>query len=310
VNDNSPGIQIVPATQDLNVFNVFGQDEIKLQDDLFFTLGTKVEHNDYTHFEFEPSARLQWNITSKQMLWAAVSRAVRTPSIGERYLYEPTGLNPFFNIPSFLDGSTGFTSEKLIAYELGYRAQIGPQVSGSISTFYNFYSDIRSTTPGPTSTFDLPIIIQNNLQGETYGIEVSADYQMLDWWRWHAGYDYLQEHIHVAPGQVDFTNALNETADPENQVFLRSSMDLPQNIEFDMGGRFIDSLRINNGPTAATVPGYFEIDARLAWHPTKDLEISVVGQNLLHDQHAEYGFPDDTQVQIERSVYGKISWHF
>lgn len=311
VVDNAPGVEILPSTQDLNVFNIFGQDEIKLRDDLFFTIGTKVEHNDYTHFEFEPSARLQWNVTPKQMIWAAVSRAVRTPSIGERSLYEPTGLNPLFHIPSFLDGSTQFTSEKLIAYELGYRAQLGSQVSGSISTFYNFYSDIRSTTPtGTPATLDLPIIIQNNLQGETYGIEVSSDYQMLDWWRWHAGYDYLQEHIHVKPGEVDFTNALNETADPENQVFLRSSMDLPENMDFDLGGRFIDSLRINNGPTAGEVPSYFELDARLAWHPTKNLEISVVGQNLLHDYHVEYGFPDSTQEAIQRSVYGKITWHF
>jgi len=311
VVDNAPGVEILPATQDLNVFNVFGQDEIKLRDDLFFTLGTKVEHNDYTHFEFEPSARLQWNITPKQMVWAAASRAVRTPSIGERSLYEPTALPPALHIPSFLDGSTGYTSEKLTAYELGYRAQIGPQVSGSISTFYNFYKDIRSTTPtGTPSSLGLPIIIQNNLQGETYGIEVSADYQMLDWWRWHAGYDYLQEHIHVAPGETDFTNALNETADPKNQVFLRSSMDLPQNLEFDTTSRWIDSLRINNGPVAATVPSYFELDARLAWHPVKNLEISVVGQNLLHDQHVEYGFPNSTQEAICRSVYGKITWHF
>jgi iron complex outermembrane receptor protein len=278
---------------------------------LYFTLGTKVEHNDFTHFEFEPSARLQWNVTPKQMLWAAVSRAVRTPSIGERSLYEPTGLPVFPGFPqSFLDGSTQFTSEKLIAYELGYRAQLGTQVSGSISTFYNFYDDIRSTSITPGGPFDLPIVLGNNLQGETYGIEVSTDYQMLDWWRWHAGYDYLQEHIHVRPGEVDFTNALNETADPKNQVFLRSSMDLSQNIEFDLGSRFIDSLRINSGAIAQTVPGYFELDARLAWHPTQTLEVSVVGQNLLQNQHAEYGFPNTSQEQIERSVYGKIAWHF
>jgi hypothetical protein len=40
------------------------------------------------------------------------------------------------------------------------------------------------------------------------------------------------------------------------------------------------------------------------------VEIAVVGQNLLQNQHAEYGFPGPTQVQIERSVYGKITWHF
>jgi iron complex outermembrane receptor protein len=298
----------LPATLDQNLFNVFAQDQIKLRDDLFFTLGTKVEHNDYTGFEVEPSARLQWNVANKQMLWAAVSRAVRTPSRLDRDLYEPTGLAA--PLQSVLDGSTGFTSETLIAYELGYRAQLGSKVSGSVSTFYNDYDNIRSTTPGPASSNDFPIILQNNLEGETYGVEISGDYQMLDWWRWHAGYDYLREHVHVKPGETDFTNGLNETADPQNQVFLRSSMDLPQNLQFDTDWRFIDSLVISNGPTAATVPSYFELNARLAWHPTPNLELSIVGENLLHDYHVEYGFPNSTQEAIQRSVYGKITWHF
>ena len=306
-NDNSATLVLNPSPLNQNLINAFVQDEIKLQDDLYFTLGTKAEHNDYTGFEVEPSGRLQWNITPKQMVWAAVSRAVRTPSRIDHDLYEPTGL-PSPLPQSILDGTSGFTSETLIAYEIGYRAQVGENISGSLSTFYNDYTKIRSTTATPGTV--LPIYLQNNLEGTTYGIELSADYQMLDWWRWHVGYDFLKEDIHVTPGEVDFTNGLNETADPQNQVFLRSSMDLPQNLELDLGGRYIDPLTINNGPTAATVPGYFEVDARLGWRPTKNLEISVVGQNLLQSQHPEYGFPNATQVQIERSVYGKIAWHF
>ena len=306
-NNNAPTLEFFPAPLNQNLISTFVQDEIKLQDDLFFTLGTKVEHNDYTGFEVQPSGRLQWQITPTQMLWAAVSRAVRTPSRVDHDFQTPTGL-PAPLPQSVLYGTSQFTSETLIAYEVGYRAELGDKVSGSLSTFYNEYSKIRSLTP--TGSTGFPVYVQNNLEGETYGLELSTDYQMLDWWRWHAGYDFLQEHIHVRPGQVDATNGLNETADPENQVFLRSSMDLPQNIEFDTEGRYIDPLPTNDGATAETVPGYFELNARLAWHPTKNIEISVVGQNLLHDQHPEYGFPSPTQVQIERSVYGKIAWHF
>jgi len=313
---NSPFAQIFPSTLNQSLYSTFVQDEIKLQDDLFFTLGTKLEHNDYTGFEVQPSGRLQWNVTPKQMVWAAVSRAVRTPSRLDRGLDETTDLPPADHIPTLLEGSTSFESETLIAYELGYRAQLGDKISGSVSTYYNDYSNIRSTTlEGTPATLDLPIVFQNNLEGATDGVEVSADYQMLDWWRWHVGYDFLQENIHVKPGETDFTNGLNETADPKNQFSIRSSMDLPQNIEFDTGLRWVDDLTINNGPTAATVPSYFELDARLAWHPTKNLELSVVGQNLLHDYHVEYGFPqsspiDTQQEAIQRSVYGKITWRF
>jgi iron complex outermembrane receptor protein len=308
-NDNAPTLAFFPDPLNQNLFSTFGQDEIKLHENVFLTLGTKVEHNDYTGFEVQPSGRLQWNITPKQLVWAAVSRAVRTPSRIDHDLQEPTGLPNVAGLPqSLLTGTSQFTSETLIAYELGYRAQLGDKVSGSVSTYYNDYSDIRSTTP--TAPFGFPIYLQNNLEGATYGLEVSADYQMLDWWRLHAGYDFIKEDIHVKPGEVDFTNGLNETADPQNQFSFRSSMDLPKNIELDMGLRYVDQLPINNGPTAAIVPSYYELDARLAWHPTKNLEVSIVGQNLLHDQHPEYGFPSPMQVEIERSVYGKIAWHF
>jgi iron complex outermembrane receptor protein len=308
-NDNAPTLALLPAPQNENLLSTFVQDEIKLLDDLHFTLGTKVEHNDYTGFEIQPSGRLQWNFTPKQMVWAAVSRAVRTPSRADEDLVTPTGL-PSFLPQSIQDGSTTVTSETLIAYELGYRAQLGDKVSGSVSTYYNDYSKLRSFSTTPGAFGGLPVFNQNNLEGATDGVEVSADYQMLDWWRLHAGYDYLQENIHVVPGETDFNNALNETADPKNQFSFRSSMDLPQNIEFDAAMRWVDSLRVNSGPTAATVPSYFELNVRLAWHPTKNLEISVVGQNLLHAYHVEDDFPNSTQEAIERSVYGKITWHF
>jgi len=85
---------------------------------------------------------------------------------------------------------------------------------------------------------------------------------------------------------------------------------LPKNITFDTALRWVDTLFLNNGTTVGTVPSYFEFDARLAWRPIKDLELSVVGQNLLHDHHPEYGFPGPTREEIRRSVYGKISWQF
>jgi iron complex outermembrane receptor protein len=130
----------------------------------------------------------------------------------------------------------------------------------------------------------------------------------------HAGYDLLQEHIHVKPGEVDATGATNETADPQQQWSVRSSMDLPRNLQLDAAVRWVDTLHINNGPTAGpvvgTVPSYFELDTRLAWHATKRLELSLVGQNLLHEYHPEYGFPSPTREEIERTVFGKITWGF
>jgi len=314
-------IRFSPATLRHELFSGFVQDVIALPANLSLTLGTKLEHNGYTGLETEPNARLQWALTPKQMLWAAVSRAVRTPSRYDRDLQVVTGLQ---NAPAplqfpalFLSGSNNFQSETELAYELGYRAELGTRISASVSTFYNDYNDLRSITPTPTTAtyiYPYPVVFQNNLEGQTYGAEVSANYQPLYWWRLHAGYDLLREHIFIKPGQVDATGALNETADPRNQYFLRSAMDLPDRAELDLAYRWIDSRILDssptNGPVAGMVPCYFELDARLAWQATKQLELSLVGQNLLHPHHVEYGFPSTTREEVARDVYAKAEWRF
>jgi iron complex outermembrane receptor protein len=290
----------LPPVLDHNLFSGFGQDEIALTENLGLTLGTKLEHNDYTGFEFEPSGRLQWNFSARQMLWAAVSRAVRTPSRVDRDIREPVAP------PVVLAGMPGFTSETVTAYELGYRAQPSPKVSVAVSTFYNNYDHVRSLSFTPATI--LPLFFENNLEGETYGLEFSANYQLLDRWRLHAGYDLLKEHLRIKPGGADLNHALSETADPQQQFSLRSSMDLPHNVEFDAGLRWVDTLHNYDGTRTGTVPSYFELDARLAWRVSQRIELSVVGQNLLHDQHPEYGFPGPAREEIQRSVYGKITW--
>ncbi len=300
--NQAANLAFLPSPLDQNLFSVFAQDEIMLVKDLYLTLGTKLEHNDYTGYEWEPSGRLQWSMTSNQMVWGAVSRAVRTPSRIDRDLAEPRPP------PTFFTGGSNFVSETLIAYELGYRAQLGRKVSTSVSTFYNDYNNVRSLSFTPATI--VPLFFANNLEGYTYGAEFSATYQVLDWWRLRGGYDLLEEHLTVKPGESDINNALNETSDPKHQVSLRSSMDLPQNVELDAGLRWVDTLHNNNNGVVGTVPSYFELDTRIGWHPVKNLEVSFVGQNLLHDQHPEFGVPGPTREEIVRSFYGKMSWRF
>ena len=310
VVENAPAVAFFPSTLDHNLFSGFVQDEIPLVKHLSLTLGTKIEHNDYTGFELEPSARLAWTPTDQQTIWAAVSRAIRAPSRVDRDIRVPTpAFAPLIN--NVLIGGGDFQSETVIAYELGYRAQLGSKFSASISTFFNDYDDVRSLSSSPPPAFlGLPFFYKNNLEGETYGIELSANYRVFDWWRLHGGYDLLEEDIRVKSGRTDFNNARNETADPEHKFSIRSSMDLPQNIQLDAGLRWVDSFEFNSGGTPATVPAYFEMDARISWHPIKNLELSIVGQNLLHDHHLEYVISSPPREEIVRSVYGKVTWHF
>lgn len=307
VDQNAPGLAFSPATLNHTLISGFVQDEITLPKDFSLTLGTKLEHNDYTGFEVEPSGRLQWNATPGQMFWTAISRAVRTPSRVDRDERLPTGF-PAGMPQDILRGNSDFVSETVIAYELGYRAQLSQKVSASISTFYNDYDNIRSLSSTPVT--DFPFTFENNLEAETYGMELSASYQLFNWWRLRGGYNLLKEHFRIKPGKMDVNAAHNETADPQQQFSLRSSMDLPENLELDAGLRWVDRLPINKGPNVEMVPSYFELDVRLAWQATKNIEISLVGQNLLHDHHPEYGFPGPNREEITRSVYGKVTWRF
>lgn len=308
---NAPTIQLLPARLDRHLASAFAQDEIALRDDLFLTLGTKLEHNDYTGFEWEPNVRLRWTASATQTFWAAVSRAVRTPSRVDRDLRQPTGL-PAPLPQSILTGGSDFSSESVMAYEVGHRAQLGAKATTAVSLFYNVYDDVRSLTPGPAGfpSFGFPLVFHNNLEGETHGAELTVTCEVLPGWRLHGTYDLLEEHLRVKPGQVDFSQARNETADPRHQFALRSSLDLPREASLDAAVRWVDTLHNNNGPTPGTVPAYAELDVALGWRPTPAIELTLVGQNLLHSHHPEYGFPGAAREEIQRGVRGKITWRF
>jgi iron complex outermembrane receptor protein len=169
---------------------------------------------------------------------------------------------------------------------------------------------LRSTTtspPDPLFGLPLPFFFENNLEGETYGFELSTTVQVLDNWQVRASYRLLEEDIRVKPGRTDFNNALNETADPRHQFSVRSAMSFANNVEFDAGWRWVGQRTINNSGVPAKVPQYMELDVRLGWDVPGPLEISIAGQNLLHKRHPEYSIPGPARVEIGRSVYGKLA---
>jgi iron complex outermembrane receptor protein len=304
-NDQSttaPALGFSPATSTQSLYSGFVQDQIALGRSRTLTLGTKLEHTDYTGFEMEPSIRLQQELASGDLIWGAVSRAVRTPSRIDRDIRQPGVGQPF------LSGNPSFTSESVVAYELGFRGKIYQRLTGSLSIFHNDYSDVRSVAPSPPA--GLPLVIRNDLEGSTDGAELAFDAQVRRGWRIHGSYTLLRRDLRVRPGRVDVNNALNETADPDHQFLLGSSVDLPGGIELDLHYRWVDSLEVNNGGVPATVPSYSELDARIGYELSMNLSLSIVGQNLLHEKHAEAGLPGVNQVQLRRSVFARITWRY
>ena len=101
-----------------------------------------------------------------------------------------------------------------------------------------------------------------------------------------------------------------EGATPRHQVGLRSLLDLPAGLQFDVHFRYASGIRRSpDVPTGEGIDSYSTVDVRLAWEASEQLEISIVGQNLLEDQHVEFGAPT-ARGEIERSVYAKLAWGF
>jgi len=289
--NNTPAVAFIPPDRNLQLFSGFIQDEISLVPDcLKFTLGSKLEHNDYSGFEVQPSGRLAWTPDNWQTLWAAVSRAVRSPSRVDRDLFLPA------TPPFVVAGGSDFDSEKLVAYELGYRVRPLENLTVSLAGFYNDYDQIRSLD---TNTF----VLGNNNRAQEWGLEISSQIQPASWWRLRGGYTFLEKNVEVEPGAADLNRGRAEGNDPEQQFMLQSMFDLPGDVDLGFNVRYID--RLPSPPVSA----YFSFDVRVAWRPVDSVEISIVGQNLWDAQHAEFGAPA-TRQEIPRSVYGKVTWSF
>jgi len=278
-----------PASETLSLTNLFAQDTITLSDELRLILGSKFEYSTFTRWAVMPNVRLGWQADPRNFVWAAISRAVRSPSRLERDLLAPGIVNP----------SPGFTSEKLVAYEAGWRAQLAPRTTASISLFYNHYTDLRTTSPDPLTV--LPVNFGNGWEGRTYGVDMWASVSPVPGLRLDPGVSLLHKDFHLKPGERDIAGTQTVLGhDPTHQVFLRSYVDLPGNVELYVGLRHVGALR------DIGVPSYFEADVRIGWRVTRQLELSIAGQNLVHAWHAEA----TTANEIPRMVYAGARWTF
>lgn len=301
-----------PLRKNFDIFNSFLQDEIGFFDKrLFLTLGSKFEYNDASQFEIQPNARLLWKPNDRHSSWISVSRAVRTPSRVENdaslfmATIPPPAMGPLPVAVGFF-GSDNFDSEKLTAYELGYRVQAVSSLTLDASIYYNEYKGLRETAIGapipadsPPTFMILSSTISNETQGEVHGFELAAEWNAAQWIHFRPAYTYMENNI-----DYNSTDIL-ASQDPRNQFSLRAAIDLPRNLECDVWYRYVDDV-------SDTIGGYDTLDLRLGWKYSKNLEISIVGQNLLDSHHAEFQ-PEALHTlysEVERGVYGKIVWTF
>jgi iron complex outermembrane receptor protein len=290
-DDVGPGLafsRFIPENSRLDWINVFVQDEIKLSARLNFTAGIKLERNDYTGWEYLPSLRLAWKPDDRQLLWGAVSRAVRAPSRFDRDVFNPP--NPPGGAFS-IAGGPNFVSEVANVVEVGYRAQPASALTYSVTAFRHDWRKVRGATRPP-----LPLFLNNSIEGFVNGVETWATFQPARVWRLSGGFTTL--HVKLTPGPGNNVTLAN---DADQWWTLRSSHDLTGRQELDVMVRHVSSLPLQ------AVGAYTAVDARWGWRVTRQAELSLTLQNLFDREHAEFGAVPG-RSEFGRSAFLKLLW--
>ena len=291
VENISRALAFLPPERNLNLVNVFVQDEFQLREHLELTAGLKLEHNSYTGLEYLPNVRLAWNPAPNQLVWGALSRAVRAPSRIDRDFFAPA--NPPF---SLVAGGDVFQSEISRVAEIGYRAQPSAVFSYSATLFHHRFDRLRSLE----STAAAPVFA-NKINGRTTGIEAWGSFQVIDAWRLSAGGVRQSIKLQRDPDSRDIGGLAALGNDPRYWWTLRSSFDLAPQLDFDVFVRHVGAL------PSPSVPAYTAVDARIGWRLRRDLELSLTAHNLFDRGHAEWG-ASAARPEFERSIYAKLLW--
>lgn len=297
-----------PADRSLAFYSLFVHDEVSLVPERWkLIVGARLDHNDYSGAEVQPNLRLLWTPSPAQSLWLALSGAVRTPSRAETDMRLDFAALP--GTPSTLFrylGNPGLEAEHLTALDMGYRGQLGRGLSLDLAAFAYRYRDVARPVAG-TPVFEavptpphllLPFRWSNVAGGHSWGGEVSLDWRAVDHTRLSLAYGFLDTDFYLGE-------------QPQHGLSLRLGLDPSPTTQVDLWLRHQSAFELAFARDAR-IPAHTGLDLRLAWRPRSDLELAVVGKNLLDDHHAEYRstYAVNDEFQIRRSVQVNLAWHF
>ena len=316
-SEGNLAVSLNPANLNSQLFSSFIQDEIALVPDRFYlTVGAKFEHNYYTGFAVMPSARVTFSPSAHHMLWAAVSRAVSTPSSLDISIRANLGSSPGPGgtpILSSVQGNPLYKNEDLIAYELGYRTTVSTRLSVDFAAYYNTYSNEQTTEPAaaflealpPPVHIVMPSTYENLMYGEAHGLEIAVNWKLADRWTISPGFEFERFHMHLRPSSQD-TGAIAETegSDPHLHAYVRSHVDVSKTLTWDTSAYFVDRTIFD------ALPSFTRLDTGLTWNCTEGFSISLFGQNLVRDRHLEFEQSSLESTLVKRSGYTKVTWRF
>ncbi len=294
-------------------------DEWRLTDKVKIGAGTKIENNPFSGTEFEPRVHASYMLTPKQTLWAAVSRAVRIPALLDRELVLSNAgmtIDPETGSPILFrfKGGNQITSEKLLAYEAGWRGRIAKRAEFDLALFFNDYDDaedfasvlgdreILPTTP-PTIIQDLDSRSRN--AGYSFGGEILWRVQLTSWWDGELSYSFEK---------FKDTVDRRDPAMPDHKVNLRQRLMLPYGVQATASIHWVDRIQVRSeGGVLEKIDPYTRVDLALRkWCLNDRLLLEIVGQNLVQGKHVEYfeQFQTGEPVVLGRRVWGGVTFTY
>lgn len=288
----------------MNWTNFFAQNDVSLFRYVHLTLGLKLERNPYTGWESLPNLRVSWAPKDdNNLIWGAISRSVRSPSRIDRDIFAPSDPMDGTEHNYVVAGGPRFRSEIARVIELGYRAQPLDQLAYSLTLFYSQYERLRTFEPGSVGT---AFSFENKASADVYGFEYWMGWQVTPHWRMGGGLVGQQLDMDLDADSRDLSGTTGfAISDPEIYWQLRSSLALTDTMELEAFFRHVGEL----GAEQTSTPAYDSLDLRLGWQLGPGLELSVVGQNLLDDEHAEFGAAPGYS-EFRRALYTKLLWEF
>jgi iron complex outermembrane recepter protein len=309
---NNGTLTVNPNYQNEYIYNGFIQDQVTIiPDRVQWFIGTKLEYNNLTNLEIEPSTRLLWTPDDRNSIWAAISRSTRIPSI-----YEESNLN----FGPFQLSSDNPNAEASFAYEIGYKVQPIKSVTMDATAYYNTYSGLVVPVPNILNPPDLEY--ENGVDAHSYGTELSANWQVNPRLRLGVSYTYLMER--AQPETESFADpfiplyemkAVEGTA-PHNQFQVHAYYDILKNLQLNTSLYYVDALSYINALTTGgvfqSVPSYFRLDMNLRWQIKQNMTLAVGVQNLLQDQHYEFGSVDSQAMPtaVPRTFFAQWTMTF
>jgi iron complex outermembrane receptor protein len=304
-----------PAWESNETWNAFLQNRsVNILEDLDMIIGIKIEDNErmQSDYELQPSIRFNYKISENSTLWAALSKAIRSPTRVEQ------GASLNINIPAntsvvgqsinhpavvSLIANEMYDVEKLTSFEAGFRTSLTSNLRIDIAAYYNEFIGLPGLqinsplvlNPGPPPEYAVSVSLINSTDFKAHGTEISLWWQLSPHWQGRIHYSYASNSSNA--GFLTIPTV-------EHQFNLNLYGKLSEDLTINIDARHVDS------PAGLLMNGYAEMDINLIWQVTPSIDISLAGRNLLHSSHLEYSAstPSTRNTEIERDFYLKMNW--